>query len=122
MEITMKRKNKVLSLILAATLLLGAAAMTLTANAKVNPITGADVIHAENIKLNGQDTGVTLTQMTLTSGSKYSLSREGLVNVIDLNGAKNVTFKVLNGVPTTGAARPWVRLLSSTTKRIRIPP
>ena len=93
----MKRKNKVLSLILAATLLLGAAAMTLTANAKVNPITGADVIHAENIKLNGQDTGVTLTQMTLTSGSKYSLSREGLVNVIDLNGAKNVTFKVLNG-------------------------
>lgn len=93
----MKRKNKVLSLVLAATLLLGAAAMTLTANAKVNPITGADVIHAENIKLNGQDTGVTLTQMTLTSGSKYSLSREGLVNVIDLNAAKNVTFKVLNG-------------------------
>ncbi len=93
----MNRKIKVLSLFLVMTLLLGALAMTLTANAKVNPITGADVVHSENIKLNGQDTGVTLTQMTLTTGSKYSQSREGLLNVIDLNGAKNVTFKVLNG-------------------------
>ena len=93
----MKRRIRFLSLFLVLTLLAGVVAMTLTANAKVKPITGADVVYAENIKLNGQDTSVTLTQMTLTSGSKYSQSREGLVNVIDLNGAENVTFKVLNG-------------------------
>ncbi len=92
----MKRTIKCLSLIMALTLVLGAFAMTFSASA-VEPITGADTIHSENIKLNGKDTGVTLTQMILTSGSKYSLSREGLVNVIDLNDAAGVTLKVLNG-------------------------
>ncbi len=92
----MKRNIKCLSLVMALSLVLGIFAMMLSVSA-VDPITGADVIHAENIKLNGKDTGVTLTQMTLTSGSKYSLSREGLLNVIDVNDAVGVTFKVLNG-------------------------
>ncbi len=93
----MKRKTKVLSLFLMLTLLLGVVAMTLTASAKIIPLTGADTVYSESIKLNGQDTGVTLTQMHLTTGSKYSQSRDGLVNVIELGNAKNVTFKVLNG-------------------------
>lgn len=92
----MKRSIKCLSLVMALALVLGVFAMTLSVSA-VEPITGADTVHSENIKLNGKDTGVTLTQMLLTSGSKYSLSREGLVNVIDLNDAAGVTFKVLNG-------------------------
>ncbi len=92
----MKRSIKCLSLVMALALVLGVFAMTLSVSA-VDPITGADTVHSENIKLNGKDTGVTLTQMLLTSGSKYSLSREGLVNVIDLNDAAGVTFKVLNG-------------------------
>ncbi len=92
----MKRSIKCLSLVMALALVLGVFAMTLSVSA-VDPISGADTVHSENIKLNGKDTGVTLTQMLLTSGSKYSLSREGLVNVIDLNDAAGVTFKVLNG-------------------------
>lgn len=92
----MKRSIKCLSLVMALALVLGVFAMTLSVSA-VDPITGADTVHSENIRLNGKDTGVTLTQMLLTSGSKYSLSREGLVNVIDLNDAAGVTFKVLNG-------------------------
>ena len=92
----MKRSTQYLSLVMALMLVLSAFAMTLSAVA-VDPIAGADTVYSENIKLNGEDTGVTLTQMILTSGSKYSLSREGLVNVIDINDAQGVTFKVLNG-------------------------
>ncbi|MBQ9781544.1 MAG: phosphodiester glycosidase family protein [Clostridia bacterium] len=92
----MKRSIKCLSLVMALVLMLAAFTMTFSVSA-VEPITGADTVYSENIKLNGEDTGVTLTQMILTSGSKYSLSREGLVNVIDLNDAAGVTLKVLNG-------------------------
>ncbi|MBE6558079.1 MAG: phosphodiester glycosidase family protein [Ruminococcaceae bacterium] len=91
----MKRSIKCLSLIMALAMVLGLFAML--AVSAVDPITGAQTIYSENIMLNGEDTGVTLTQMILTSGSKYSLSREGLLNVIDLNDAEGVTMKVLNG-------------------------
>ena len=59
--------------------------------------TGMDKSATEEIQVDGQGTGVYLTQYSLTAGSVYADSVGGLLNVIEINPKnKDVSIKVLN--------------------------
>ena len=91
----MKLSVRILSLVLGVAMLLSLCAVgTLAAPAAV---TGAAKTDSETIKIGDIDTGVTLTQMLLSSGSQYSKSADGLLNVIEINLSDKVTMAVLNG-------------------------
>ncbi len=91
----MKRTVRILSLLLALALLISSATILVTA-APQN-VTGMAKSGSETIKVNGTDTGVTLTQMLLSKGTTYSKSADGVVNVIEVDLSDKVTMKVLNG-------------------------
>jgi hypothetical protein len=90
---------KITTRILAAFLcvvLLGSLGIT-AAVATPSPVTGAVKTDSETIRIGGVDTGVTLTQMLLEKGSKYSKSADGLLNVVEVDLSDKVTMAVLNG-------------------------
>ena len=90
---------KITTRILAAFLcvaLLGSLGITSVAAAP-SPVTGAVKTDSETIRIGGVDTGVTLTQMLLEKGSKYSKSADGLLNVVEVDLSDKVTMAVLNG-------------------------
>lgn len=92
----MKRTMKILSVLLCLAMLLGLAATV--ASAAVPNITGVSSKQVADIKINGKDTGIDLTQMILTSGSAYAKGTTGLLNVIEIPAKDpNVTMAVLNG-------------------------
>ncbi len=91
----MKRILRILSLLMTIVLLTGSMTMFVTAAPK--DVTGTAKSGTEAIKINDTDTGVTLTQMLLSSGSTYSKSADGVVNVIEVDLSDKVTMKVLNG-------------------------
>ncbi len=91
----MKKWIRITTLLLCLAMLLGVG--TALASAAPAAIAGVDKIETQTIKVNGTDTGVTLTQMTLNKGSAYSLGTTGLVNVVEAKLSSKVTMKVLNG-------------------------
>lgn len=91
----MKNLLRIVSLALVFSMLLGIG--TMLVSAAPGAVTGQDKVETQNIKLGNTDTGVSLTQMTLTSGSKYSLGTTGLVNVVEVTPSDKVALKVLNG-------------------------
>ena len=91
----MKLSVRILSLVLGVAMLLSLCAVgTMAAPAAV---TGAVKTDSATIKIGDVDTGVTLTQMLLEKGSKYSKSADGLLNVVEINLSDKVTMAVLNG-------------------------
>ena len=91
----MKSFAKIMSVVLCALLLVSALSAVAYA---VNQPTGMDKSATEEIKVNGQGTGVSLTQYSLTSGSLYAASTPGLLNVIEIDPTNTaVSIKVLNG-------------------------
>ncbi|MBQ9150806.1 MAG: phosphodiester glycosidase family protein, partial [Clostridia bacterium] len=91
----MKLPIRIISLALCALMLMSLGVATVSAAPAA--VTGAAKTDSETIKLGDVDTGVTLTQMLLSSGSQYSKSADGLLNVIEVNLSDKVTMAVLNG-------------------------
>ncbi len=91
----MKAMTRILSVILCAAMLLSLGVATVSAAPA--SVTGAVKTDSASIKIGDTDTGVTLTQMLLEKGSKYSLSADGLLNVVEVNLSDKVTMAVLNG-------------------------
>ena len=90
----MKSFTKILSVALCMLML---AAVLATAAFAANPPTGMDKSATEEILVDGQSTGVSLTQYSLTEGTVYASSAAGLVNVIEIAPSnKAVSVKVLN--------------------------
>ena len=59
--------------------------------------TGMDKSASEEIKVDGQGTGVKLTQYSLSAGTVYAESVGGLLNVIEVDPKNTgVSIKVLN--------------------------
>ena len=92
----MKLSIRLASLLLCLTMLMGLCSVSVW-SAPAASVTGAVKTDSENITIKGTDTGVTLTQMLLESGSKYSTAADGLLNVIEFNLSDKVTMAVLNG-------------------------
>ncbi len=92
----MKLSIRLASLLLCLAMLMGLGSMSAW-SAQAATVTGAVKVDSENITVKGTDTGVTLTQMLLEKGSKYSTAADGLLNVIEFNLSDKVTMAVLNG-------------------------
>ena len=91
----MKNLQKIISVLIAAVMLLSV--VVIPAAAAPESITGSTSKTSEAIYFNGQATDAILTQYKLSSGSAYSKSSEGLVNVIEVPaGSENLTFAALN--------------------------
>ena len=91
----MKLSIRILSLLLCLAMLAGmSVTVTLAAPAT---FTGAVKTDSETIKIDGKDSGVTLTQYLLGKGSQFSKSADGLLNVIEIDLSDKVTMAVLNG-------------------------
>ena len=91
----MKLSVRILSVLLCLAMLAGLS-VTLTAAAPAS-VTGTVKTDSETIKIDGKDTGVTLTQYLLQSGSKFSTAADGLLNVVEFELSDKVTMAVLNG-------------------------
>lgn len=90
----MKSFAKITSVCLCALMVLAALS---TAVYAANEPTGMDKSATEEILVDGQGTGVNLTQYSLTSGTVYANSTAGLLNVIEIDPSnKAVSVKVLN--------------------------
>ena len=92
----MKLSLRIVSLLLCLTMLAGLCSLPAW-SAQAATVTGAVKVDSENITIKGTDTGVTLTQMLLEKGSKYSTAADGLLNVIEFDLSNQVTMAVLNG-------------------------
>ena len=93
----MKATRKALSLFLCALMILTQlVAVSVVDTAAVDGVTGATQVTAESIYLNGEDTGVTHTQMLLPQGSKYALYSDGVLNVAEISKDCGASFKVIN--------------------------
>ena len=91
----MKFSVRILSLLLCLSMLAGM--YTFSASAAPAKLTGTVKTDSAPITLNGKETGATLTQYLLESGSKYSTAADGLVSVVELELSKTLTMAVLNG-------------------------
>ncbi len=91
----MKKLCRIASVLLCLSMLLSLSAILVT-SAPAN-LTGTAKSDTQPIKINGTDSGVALTQMLLSKGSSYSLSADGLVNVMEVSLSDKITMKVLNG-------------------------
>lgn len=97
MEIVMKTTLKVLSLLLCTLMILShLMVLSVVDIAAAEGVTGATQITTESIYLNGEDTGVTHTQMLLPKGSKYALYSDGVLNVAEIAKDGGAVFKVIN--------------------------
>ncbi len=90
----MKHSVRIAALLLCMTMLLSLG--TVFAVAAPAAITGQTNAKTETIKVNGTDTGVSLTQILLEQGSAYSLGTTGIVNLIEVQTSDKVQMKVLN--------------------------
>ena len=90
----MKSFVKIISMTLCALML--ASVLSVAVGAAGTP-TGMDKSATEPILVDGKNTGVSLTQYSLTSGTVYANSTAGLINVIEVKPSNTkVAFKVLN--------------------------
>ena len=78
----MKFFAKIMSISLCALMLVSALSFAVLA---ANQPTGMDKSATEEIKVNGQGTGVSLTQYSLSAGTVYADSTGGLLNVIEID-------------------------------------
>ena len=93
----MKRTRKVLSLLLCTIMILTQlVAVSIVDAAAAEGVSGATQVVTESIYLNGEDTGVTHTQMLLAKGSKYALYSDGILNVAEIAKDGGASFKVIN--------------------------
>ena len=91
----MKISVRILSLLLCLSMLAGMCAFGVSAAPA--SLTGTVKTDSAPIKIDGADTGVTLTQYMLGKGSKYSSAADGLVNVVEFDLSDKLTMAVLNG-------------------------
>ncbi len=92
----MKKTVRIIAFALCIVMTLSVATSLVTA--ATAQITGTNKITSADIKINGTDTGIDLTQMILTQGSSYAKGHQGLLNVIEIAPKDpNVTMAVLNG-------------------------
>ncbi|MBE6585732.1 MAG: phosphodiester glycosidase family protein [Ruminococcaceae bacterium] len=93
----MKKMRKILSLLLSTLMILTQLVVVSVVDiAAAEGVTGATQITTESIHLNGEDTGVTHTQMLLPKGSKYALYSDGVLNVAEISKDNGAVFKVIN--------------------------
>ncbi len=93
----MKTTRKILSLMLCTLMILTQLVVVSVVDvAAAEGVTGATQIVTEHIYLNGEDTGVTHTQMLLPQGSKYALYSDGALNVAEITKDGGAAFKVIN--------------------------
>lgn len=91
----MKLSAKILSVLLCLSMLVSVC-MTFVSAAPAS-LNGSVKTDSAPITINGTNTGATLTQYLLQSGSKYSSAADGLVSVIELTLSEQLTMAVLNG-------------------------
>ena len=91
----MKLSVRILTLLLCLSMLAGICSFGVSAAPAT--LTGAVKTDSAPIKIDGKDTGVTLTQYLLQSGSKFSTAADGLLNVVEFELSDKVTMAVLNG-------------------------
>ncbi len=91
----MKISVRIASVVLCIAMLMGLCAVTMTAAPA--SVTGTVKTDSAPIKIDGKETGATLTQYLLESGSKYSTAADGLVSVVELELSDKLTMAVLNG-------------------------
>ncbi len=94
----MKKRIKGISSLLCCIMLLTQLmiCVTLPASAETASVTGATSAVSENVYIDGKDTGVMITQMKLSKGSKYALYSAGVVNVAEITDASSAAFRVIN--------------------------
>lgn len=91
----MKLYVRMISALLCMAMLMGLC--TVASMAVPATVTGASKTDTRPIKLGNTDTGVSLTQMLLPKGSKYALSADALLNVVEVDLSEKVSLAVLNG-------------------------
>ena len=92
----MKKFNKIIAICLCALMTLSV--FSVSAMAVTESVSGAGAIVTESIKLNGKDTGATLTQATLAANTKYAGGTPLLLNIVEANPADPlISFETLNG-------------------------
>ena len=91
----MKLFVRIASVVLCVAMLMGVCTFSMAAAPAT--LTGSTKTDSAPIKIDGKETGATLTQYLLEKGSKYSASADGLVSVVELELSSTLTMAVLNG-------------------------
>ena len=91
----MKLSVRILTLLLCLSMLAGICSFGVSAAPAT--LTGAVKTDSAPIKIDGKETGATLTQYLLEKGSTYSTAADGLVSVVELELSDKLTMAVLNG-------------------------
>lgn len=93
----MKKLTRLASIGISALMI--ASTLSLSSIAATESVSGSSKVVTEQLKVNGKDTGATLTQAILDAGSVYtSGNTQGLLNIVEANPKdNNLSFEVLNG-------------------------
>ena len=92
----MKKFNKIIAICLCALMTLSV--FSVAAMAVTESVSGASAVVSEAIKLNGKDTGATLTQAKLDSNTKYAGGTPLILNIVEANPADPLlSFEALSG-------------------------
>ena len=91
----MKLSVRILTLLLCLSMLAGICSFGVSAAPAA--LTGTVKTDSAPIKIDGKETGATLTQYLLEKGSTYSTAADGLVSVVELELSDRLTMAVLNG-------------------------
>ena len=94
----MKKITRFLAICLCAIMIASAASVCSFAATSATTVTGASHSATEDILLNGKQTGATLTQVRLATGTKYTnKSNEVLINVVEAKPSSSlISFEALN--------------------------
>ena len=92
----MKKLTKIIAICLCAVMMLSA--LSVATSAVTTSVSGSDVVVTEAIKVNGKDTGATLSQAKLNANTKYAGGTELILSVVEANPADPlISFETLNG-------------------------
>ena len=92
----MKKFTKIIAICLCALMMLSA--LSVAASAVTTSVSGSDKVVTEAIKVNGKDTGATLSQAKLNANTKYAGGSDLILNVVEANPADPlISFETLNG-------------------------
>ena len=92
----MKKITKILAICLCALMI--ASTASVCAFAATTSVSGAGALVTESIKLNGKDTGATLTQAKLDANTKYAGGTQLLLSIVEADPSDPLlSFETLNG-------------------------
>ena len=92
----MKKFTKIIAICLCAIMMLSA--FSVSAIAVTESVSGAGAVVSEAIKVNGKDTGATLTQANLDANTKYAGGTALLLSIVEANPKSALlSFETLNG-------------------------